>query len=401
ARPDSYTDTGEVDDDTTIYFTWNWTGNATACYAEIGDSTPDENAGLDGQDTDTGVAGLNTYYVRCRNSTGYGNTASDTITINLATNTTSTTTTTIPSNLTTTTSTTTSIPPPPEATTTTIPGNGTTTSTSTTIVTTTTTVPTTTPPSGGGYTPSGPYKSNIVNITNAIVSNLTKNITKSESLPAVTNMGEISLWLTDAPDSIEAGEPYIVTVLIRADRSIYNAKLMVDDTEETISLSKDVEKRFTYTLTAPEANGSFTLIANLSSPDANALASKTIKLDYKPLFLYTNTDGNKLSLTVKVYEEPSTTEIEITRNGASVYTDQITGKKVYDASLKLEPGEYKILARTKTSAGIVDADVRNLSVQGEAGIDYGMLIWAMAFIVIIIIIYFFRRTLHKKNEIPL
>ncbi|HEC82099.1 MAG TPA: hypothetical protein ENI42_06745, partial [Thermoplasmatales archaeon] len=88
-RPDSYTDTGEYDDDTTIYFTWtnanDGSGSGIAThYAEIGDSTPDEAAGNDGQDTDTGTEGSNTYYVRAKDNVGnYGSVASDTITIDL------------------------------------------------------------------------------------------------------------------------------------------------------------------------------------------------------------------------------------------------------------------------------------------------------------------------------
>jgi hypothetical protein len=79
ARPDSYTGTGEWDDDTTIYLTWDQT-NADECRAELNDSTPDEDAGTDGQDTDTGSEGLNTYYVECSNATSSAS-GSDTISI--------------------------------------------------------------------------------------------------------------------------------------------------------------------------------------------------------------------------------------------------------------------------------------------------------------------------------
>jgi hypothetical protein len=81
ARPDSYSETGETDDDTEIYFTWKITGNATKCYAEINDETPDEDAGTDGQDTDTGVEGLNIYYVQCCNVLGCSPVISDSIQI--------------------------------------------------------------------------------------------------------------------------------------------------------------------------------------------------------------------------------------------------------------------------------------------------------------------------------
>ncbi|MFA4835952.1 MAG: CARDB domain-containing protein, partial [Dehalococcoidia bacterium] len=70
ARPDSYSGTGEWDNDTTIYFTWTSSDNVgvTTCWAEIGGTPPDEDAGVGGQDTDTGVAGANTYYVQCQDA---------------------------------------------------------------------------------------------------------------------------------------------------------------------------------------------------------------------------------------------------------------------------------------------------------------------------------------------
>ena len=87
ARPDSYSDTGEYDDDTNIFFTWAASDEGSGlnnCWAEIGDSTPDESAGIDGQDTDTGVVGLNTYYVQCEDNVGRRSVIdSDTITVDL------------------------------------------------------------------------------------------------------------------------------------------------------------------------------------------------------------------------------------------------------------------------------------------------------------------------------
>ena len=87
-RPDSYTDVGETDDDRGIFFTWTNTNDGTGSgiktyYAEIQDTTPDEDAGMDEKDFDVSpVTGLITYYVRAVDNVGnYGNTANDTITI--------------------------------------------------------------------------------------------------------------------------------------------------------------------------------------------------------------------------------------------------------------------------------------------------------------------------------
>ncbi len=95
-RPDGYEDTGETDDDTSIYLTWtnaddgNGSGISTGInghgiyYAEIGDNTPDEIAYNDGKDTDTGATGALTYFVRaCDNVGNYGPSASDTITVEI------------------------------------------------------------------------------------------------------------------------------------------------------------------------------------------------------------------------------------------------------------------------------------------------------------------------------
>ena len=86
AHCDSYSDTCEQDDDTQIYFTWDYSdadSGIANCWAELNDNIPDEDAGTDGLDTDTGVLGTNTYYVRCRDIAGrYSSTINDTITIN-------------------------------------------------------------------------------------------------------------------------------------------------------------------------------------------------------------------------------------------------------------------------------------------------------------------------------
>ena len=81
ARPDSYTDVGEYDNDYDIYFTWTASDNFALdrCYAELNGFPPDEDAGLDFQDTDTGFEGLNTYHVRCYDTAGNFADDSDTI----------------------------------------------------------------------------------------------------------------------------------------------------------------------------------------------------------------------------------------------------------------------------------------------------------------------------------
>ncbi len=89
-RPDGYEDEGEIDDDTEIYFTWDTSSDGSGSgidthFAEIGDATPDEDAGNDGEDTDTGVEGLNTYYVWARDNVyNYGKADNDTITISIS-----------------------------------------------------------------------------------------------------------------------------------------------------------------------------------------------------------------------------------------------------------------------------------------------------------------------------
>ena len=86
---DSYGDNSTTDNDTLIFFDWvNVTDSLSglnAFFCEIGDATPDEDGGLDLQDTDTGVNGTNTYFVWARDNVGnYNSVVNDTITITIA-----------------------------------------------------------------------------------------------------------------------------------------------------------------------------------------------------------------------------------------------------------------------------------------------------------------------------
>jgi hypothetical protein len=72
AHCDSGSDSCKYDDDFTAYLTWDVTDNVGIdnCFAEIGDSSPDESAGNDGLDAYIGAEGNNIYYVRCVDEAG-------------------------------------------------------------------------------------------------------------------------------------------------------------------------------------------------------------------------------------------------------------------------------------------------------------------------------------------
>ena len=106
------------------------------------------------------------------------------------------------------------------------------------------------------------------------------------------------------------------------------------------------------------------------------------------MFLYTNLKDNTLDLLVKVYTEPSTTEIEIVRGKETVYVDYIADSMSYNTSLALQPGEYTVIARAETASGIVDRDERYLSVEGIIGTSYNYIFFLIAIVVVMIMSLF-------------
>ena len=83
-RPDGFSDTGEKDDDTEIFITYSAADSLSGVeivYAELNTADPTEEASGSGQDTDTGVIGNNTYYVKAVDVVGNYIIANDTIDI--------------------------------------------------------------------------------------------------------------------------------------------------------------------------------------------------------------------------------------------------------------------------------------------------------------------------------
>lgn len=68
ARPDSFSDTGMVDDDTKIFITWDLIATYdTKCYGGFGDKSSMREIGIDGLDVAPALKGWNTFYMRCCN----------------------------------------------------------------------------------------------------------------------------------------------------------------------------------------------------------------------------------------------------------------------------------------------------------------------------------------------
>lgn len=98
ARPDGYSDTGNYDDDGDIYVTWNQSnvsdpnlddGNAGSgvdtVYVDFEDSSPNTDAGMDGEQMFTGLSeGIHTVYARCQDNVNlYSYVVTDTITVDM------------------------------------------------------------------------------------------------------------------------------------------------------------------------------------------------------------------------------------------------------------------------------------------------------------------------------
>ena len=285
----------------------------------------------------------------------------------------------------------------PNATTTTLPTNATTT-TITPTTTITTPEPEPTPSSGGGGGGGGGGGRTIITQPKPPeIKEITEEIPEIESeLVLAEQKGVIELQITDVPDIVESGEPYEATISLLSDKSYNNLQLDIGDTEETIDLNENEEKQLTYELTAPEAKGAYTLTAIITDGATTTTTdSKTINLDYKPLFVYTTQKENQLEIILKNFEEESATEIEISKDRQSVYVDYIKGKKEYETTLALQPGTYKIFARTITGAGVVDIDTRTITIAGEPketnyAILYGVII-ILVIVFILIISSLFRR----------
>lgn len=68
ARPDSFSDTGMVDNDPNIFITWDLIATKdTKCYGSFGDKSSLREVGIDGLDVATGLKGYNRFYLRCCN----------------------------------------------------------------------------------------------------------------------------------------------------------------------------------------------------------------------------------------------------------------------------------------------------------------------------------------------
>ncbi len=233
----------------------------------------------------------------------------------------------------------------------------------------------------------------IISIGEKKESPITKEIEEIESEEIEEVEGIVNLELI-APDTIESGELYNVTVKLSSPlNKVYT--LVVGNIQQQISLEGE-EKIIDFTLRAPEAKGIFTITASVEG----TTKSKNIYLDYLPLFLYANEtkieNGVIIDLSIKNYE-PLSTELRVIKdNKQDVFIEVVDGQKEYTRRLKLtQPGDYKIVVTASSSQGIVDVDEQLFFVEGEKNSNYWVILVVVPvfFATVITLAFTFRRVI--------
>lgn len=227
-----------------------------------------------------------------------------------------------------------------------------------------------------------------VTVSPPTVMNITKPVGTVNKTNVTQTTGSVSLLLV-APDTVESGTLYNATAELTAPVSgTYAVK--IGNVEEQVELEGGKGNYVIVTLMSPEAKGSFTLTASVG----NTVTAKDINLDYKPLFLYVteNKTGNEtvIDVTVKNYEVMST-ELRIVKDGKSdVFFDLIEGQKEYNREFRLtQAGEYKITAVASSEGKVIDTDEYSLTVEGEKGFDYRLIMIIVLVIIVIAIVLMF------------
>ena len=278
-------------------------------------------------------------------------------------------------------------PTTPPTTTTTLPSETTTPTTPPTTTPTTPPEPTPTPtpsyptPSGGGG--GGGY----IDIVSTQVKPIEQNITQTVPIITAPVIGDIDISIQSI-DTIENGEPFTVTLILKSTADTASDVLIqgkfatadteqVFDTKETkVSLTANEEKRLAFDFIAPaQFKGVFSVAASATGDGIETSeTSKQMSIDYKPLVLdVKEMPGEKksISITALSFEENAQTEIEvIINNRETAFLELIQGKKEYNSVIELlKPGAYQIKAVSKSQQGIIDEDIRYVTVEGETSPD--------------------------------
>lgn len=228
-------------------------------------------------------------------------------------------------------------------------------------------------------------------------------------------------------DIVENGEPFKVTLILKSNKNISSDILLggkfstigyvydiareefqfTDEFEAVfgskktkVNLTANEEKRLTFDLTAPaQLKGGFSIEAKVLSETISE-AIKPVMIDYKPLVLDVTEkqigERKSLNVTIKSFEANSQTEFRIIKdNKRDVYFDLIQGKKEYNTEIELlKPGIYTIKAITDSQQGILDEDIRYVTVPGAVApeINFGLIMLIIGSAVILFVSFtLFRR----------
>jgi len=166
----------------------------------------------------------------------------------------------------------------------------------------------------------------------------------------------------DAPDTVESGEFYKVSVFALSKTSEHlNLVLRLDGSGQNLSLEPFKEKAVSFSPRAPMANGSFEITAEAG----NISASKRISLDFRPLRLdasnVTISGKQWISANAEVYSSGLTVGIAIYRDGETLYSDAVSDMSYSSRIMVQAPGNYTVVATaTNADGSVVDIDAAGL-----------------------------------------
>ncbi len=217
--------------------------------------------------------------------------------------------------------------------------------------------PSPSPSPGGSY--ASPY-STPASLLDTTIKASPPPVDSTDNHHAPTN---ISMTL-DAPDTIESGEKFTVTLKLLSPLSA-EYTLVVADASQIVNLTENVEKIVTLLLTAPGEGNLYTFKASVE--DVEIL--KNISLDYKPLILNVVDvlENNETFLDVNI-KNPDRLDVElrILRNDKeNVFTQTINSEEYIHKFKMGVPGEYKVIATAVSEDSIVDVDEYLIAVDGD------------------------------------
>jgi hypothetical protein len=241
--------------------------------------------------------------------------------------------------------------------------------------------------------PQGSYDPGTVGAPPPSTTNIPKNVTTIAPGEINVVKGTISIQLL-TPSSVESGEYYNASVRLMSPTNYSSLVLKIGNVIDSVSIQSNTDNVFNYSLQSPEAKGEFSIMANITDGITYSSDAKTIQLQYKPLFLYTEVIHGNITLvmiTVRNYENNSNTVIEIDKGSNPVFMDYFNGSMEYKRNVSLkESGMYAISAKSYDDGVMIDEDVRYVDVLGE-GFNYMYLVVLLVVVFIVGVVRIVRK----------